>query len=269
MQNLFLRAQIAGALILLAGGCVSNRQPDALPNAPYGVTGTFSIVAIDPATGECGAAVASKYPAVGEAVAYARAGVGAFCTQHWHNPKWGQRALDLLAADKTPEQVFAELLKDDPDAGKRQLAVIDIKGRALNRNPDNADEGGQWFGAMSGRHFACQGNTLTGPEVVTAMAAAFEETKGSLADRLTAALIAGDCAGGDHRGRLAAAVRVCKPGVEGYWLDLRVDEHDDAVMELAKRYAETDHEAKGEWPGATEPFKHPCPHRAEPKAPSP
>src|SRR4029450_7194043 len=111
-----------------------------------------------------------------------------------------------------------------------QLAVIDVKGRAINRNPDEADPGGWWWGGMSGRHFACPAHTLPGPEVITAMAKAFEETKGegvSLSDRLMAALIAGDNAGGDHRGRLAAAVRVAKPGVPGYWLELRVDKHDD------------------------------------------
>jgi uncharacterized Ntn-hydrolase superfamily protein len=235
--------------------------------APFGVSGTFSIVAVDPETGQCGAAVASKFPAVGKAVAYARAGVGAFCTQHWHNPAWGERALDLLAEGKAPERVLAELLDGDEMSGKRQLAIIDMKGRAVNRNPDDADPGGWWWGAMSGRHFACQGNTLQGREVVVAMAQAFERTEGSLADRLVACLVAGDCAGGDHRGRLAAAVRVAKPGVEGYWFDLHVDEHDDAVVELLRRYVEMEHEAKGDWPGGKPPFKHPCPGRPESKNP--
>lgn len=243
-------------------------QPDPPPG---GVTGTFSIVAIDPVAGTCGAAVASRYPAVGGVVPFARAGVGAFCTQHWHNPPWGPRALDLLANGEPPERVFAELLKDDKNAGKRQLAIIDMKGRALNRNPDDADPGGWWWGSAAGRNYACQGNTLAGPEVVAAMARAFEQTAGeggdgkavgvTLADRLVAALVAGDCAGGDHRGRLAAAVVVAKPGVDGNWLDLRVDKHDDAVIELAKRYADLDHAAKGTWPGGRPPFKHPCPGR--------
>ena len=90
---------------------------------------------------------------------------------------------------------------------------------------------------MSGRHYACQGNTLVGRVVVTAMAEAYEETNGSLADRLIAALIAGDDVGGDHRGRLAAGLRVAKEGIEGHWIELDVDESDDAVRDLAQAYA--------------------------------
>jgi len=210
------------------------------------VTGTFSIVAADPEAGVCGAAVASKYPAVGQVVPYVRAGVGAFCTQHWHEPSWGERALDLLAAGKLPEEVLGELLRDDPKRGKRQLALIDMAGRAANRNPADADWPSGWYwGALSGRYYACQGNTLTGREVIVEMARAYEETEGSLADRLMASLVAADHAGGDHRGRLAAGVRVAKRGVEGYWLELQVDQSDDAVAELARRYAELRHDAKG------------------------
>ena len=209
------------------------------------VSGTFSVVAVDPNTGVCGAAVASKYPAVGKVVPYVRAGVGAFCTQHWHNPKWGERALDLLAQGDLPEQVLAELLRDDSQRDKRQLAIIDMSGRAANRNPANADPSGIWWGAASGRYYACQGNTLTGSEVVFAMARAYEQTPGSLADRLMAALVAGDKAGGDHRGRLAAGMRIAKTGVEGDWLQLYVDKSDDAVTELAQKYAALAHKAKG------------------------
>jgi uncharacterized Ntn-hydrolase superfamily protein len=221
------------------------------------VTGTFSIVAVDPETGVCGAAVASKYPAVGKVVPYARAGVGAFCTQHWHNPDWGQLALDMLAKGELPEQVLAELLRDDAQRDKRQLAIIDMSGRAANRNPANADPSGTWWGAASGKYYACQGNTLTGQEVVFAMARAYEQTEGSLADRLMAALTAGDCAGGDHRGRLAAGIRVAKQGIEGYWLELYVDKSDDAVVELARKYATLNHEAKGAWRGGKMPFVNP------------
>jgi uncharacterized Ntn-hydrolase superfamily protein len=206
-------------------------------------------VAVDPETGICGAAVASKYPAVGEVVPYVRAGVGAFCTQHWHNPAWGEKALDLLEQGKLPEEVLGELLCDDPKLDKRQLAIIDIQGRAVNRNPARADPSGIYWGGMTGRYYACQGNTLTGREVIVAMGRAYEQTKGSLADRLMAALVAGDRAGGDHRGRLAAGIRVAKPGVEGYWLELQVDKSDDAVTELARKYVDLDHPAKGEWPG--------------------
>jgi uncharacterized Ntn-hydrolase superfamily protein len=221
--------------------------PDGANNrARAKVSGTFSIVAVDPETGICGAAVASKYPAVGKVVPFVRAGVGAFCTQHWHEPKWGERALDLLAEGNLPEQVLADLLRADKLRDKRQLAIIDMQGRAANRNPAQADPSGIYWGAMSGRYYACQGNTLTGRQVIVAMARAYEETTGSLADRLMAALVAGDRAGGDHRGRLAAGVRVAKPGTAGYWLELQVDKSDDAVAELARKYARLRHDAKGD-----------------------
>jgi uncharacterized Ntn-hydrolase superfamily protein/inosine-uridine nucleoside N-ribohydrolase len=207
-------------------------------------------VAVDPATGICGAAVASKYPAVGKVVPYVRGGVGAFCTQHWHNPDWGRQALDLLAAGTPPEEVLTVILRNDPQREQRQLAIIDNRGRAANCNPSAADKSSEYWGAMTGEFYACQGNTLTGPEVITAMARAYEETPGSIADRLMAALLAGDRAGGDHRGRLAAGIRVARPGVLGNWLELDVDESNDAVAELAREYAALDHEAKGA-PSAT------------------
>ncbi len=226
-----------------------------------GITATFSIVAVDPETGICGAAVASKYPAVGKVVPYVRAGVGAFCTQHWHNPKWGEQALDLLAAGKPPEEALNVFMRDDPRREQRQLAIVDMQGRVANHNPSQAAKDSLYWGAMSGRFYSCQGNTLAGREVIIAMSQAYEQTQGSLADRLMAALIAGDCAGGDHRGRLAAGIRVAKRGVKGNWLELDVDKSDDAVIELVKKYAVMKHAAKGDWAGGKTPFKHPCPGR--------
>jgi uncharacterized Ntn-hydrolase superfamily protein len=148
---------------------------------------------------------------------------------------------------------LAELLRDDPRRDKRQLAIIDMSGRAANRNCANADTSGVWWGSAAGRYYACQGNTLAGQEVVFAMARAYEQTRGSLADRLMAALVAGDRAGGDHRGRLAAGIRVAKTGVAGCWLELYVDESNDAVTELAGKYAAFEHEAKGTPPGGNTP----------------
>ncbi len=246
---------LASLVILLSIGCFGYGED---PQSDFGVSSTFSIVAVDPATGVCGAAVASRYPKVGEVVAYARPGVGAFCTQHWHNPAWGERALDLLEAGHGPEEVLGLLLKQDEHRDKRQLAIIDMQGRAANRNPVNADPGGIYWGAMSGRFYACQGNTLAGRKVVVAMGKAYEETKGSLTDRLMAALVAADCAGGDHRGKLAAGIRVAKTGVDDYWFELHVDQSDDAVIDLLKKYVAIDHSAKGEWEAAKKPFCHPC-----------
>jgi uncharacterized Ntn-hydrolase superfamily protein len=227
------------ATLIVASLGIPNVEPAA------GLSRTFSIVAVDPNTGVCGAAVASKYPAVGKVVPYVRAGVGAFCTQHWHNPPWGELALDMLEKNHMPEQVLSELLRDDTRRDKRQLAIIDMSGRVANHNPTQADPSGVWWGSASGKYYSCQGNTLAGQEVIFAMARAYEQTEGSLADRLMAALVAGDTAGGDHRGRLAAGIRVAKEGIEGYWLELYVDKSDDAVADLAKDYAALDHEARG------------------------
>lgn len=254
--------QLVATLACFAYG-VSRAVAQSPQGPPNGITATFSIVAVDPETGVCGAAVASKYPAVGKVVPYVRPGIGAFCTQHWHNPKWGEHALDLLEKGKLPEEVLGELLRDDEHRDKRQLAIIDIRGRAANRNPADADPDGVYWGAISGRYFACQGNTLTGRKVITEMARAYEETKGSLADRLMAAMVAGDCAGGDHRGRLAAGIRVCRKETKGYWLELQVERSDDAVVDLLKQYAELKHDAKGNWRGGQLPFQNPCPQRGE------
>ena len=251
------RSAVLALLIVL--GLSAHNQAESPSSASAEVTATFSIVAVDPDTGVCGAAVASKYPSVGRVVPYVRAGVGGFCTQHYHVPKWGERALDLLAEGKRPEGVFLELLKDDDQPGMRQLAIIDMQGRAAIHNPTTAPKQSRYWAAMTGRYYCCQGNTLVGRDVITAMAAGYEETAGSLADRLMAALIAGDCVGGDHRGRLAAGIRMAKRDVKDYWFELYVDKSDDAVIELAKKYAAASHAAKGTWRGGQLPFGHPCP----------
>ena len=176
-----------------------------------------------------------------------RSGVGAFCTQHHHVPTWGEPALDLLAAGRRPEAVLAELLKGDREPELRQLGIVDMKGQTAVHNPTAAPPGSRYWAAMTGRHYCVQGNTLAGREVITEMAKGYEDTKGSFTDRLLASLLAGDVAGGDHRGRLAAGVRVAKTGAEGYWFELYVDESDDAVLDLMKKYSDRKHDARGEW----------------------
>jgi uncharacterized Ntn-hydrolase superfamily protein len=237
----------------------TDRTANEGPNLDDPKIATFSICAADPDTGTCGAAVASLYPSVGRVVPYVRAGVGAFCTQHYHVPAWGERALDLLAAGKSPQAVLAELLDADDRPGQRQLGLVDLAGRTAHHNPADAPPKSRWWGAAAGRYYSCQGNTLTGREVIVAMAKGYEDTEGSLADRLMAALVAGDGAGGDHRGRLAAGIRVAKKGVSGHWLELYVDKSDNATLDLMRKYTELDHEAKGNWRGGQLPFEHPCP----------
>lgn len=253
--DLLVLALVAGMQTVVPG---EELQPE------FGISATFSIVAVDPDTGACGAAVASKYPDVGKVVPYVRSGVGAFCTQHWHHPAWGTRALDLLEAGHNSETVLGMLLKDDARRDKRQLAIIDMQGRAANRNPSDADPSGVYWGAMSGRFYACQGNTLAGRNVIVAMAKAYEETKGSLTDRLIAALVAADGAGGDHRGRLAAGIVVAKKGVKGHWFELYTDKSDDAVNDLLEKYVMLEHTAKGDWVPGKPPGKPPGQKRARP-----
>ena len=227
---------------------------------------TFSIAAVNLETGQCGGAVASLFPAVGKVVVHARPNVGVYCTQHYDIRATAPKALDLLADKKSPEETLFEILKTDKAPGQRQIGIIDMKGQSAQHHPVSAGPGSNYWGGMSGRFYVCQGNTLNGREVIVAMAKAYEETKGSLADRLMAALVAGDCAGGDHRGRLAAGIRVCKKDGDGYWLDMHVDKSDDAVLDLYKKYVESDHEARGEW--GKKAYVNPCPNRPAPKRPA-
>jgi uncharacterized Ntn-hydrolase superfamily protein len=120
--------RIAAVLLPALAACAG-----PAPAGEPAIAATFSIVAADPETGTLGAAVASKYPAVGRVVPWVRAGVGAFCTQHWAQARWGEPALDRLAAGKLPEEVLGELLRDDSNRDKRQLLIIDAEGRGRDR----------------------------------------------------------------------------------------------------------------------------------------
>ncbi len=268
MRPISASCLLAMSFSILVASAADAATPAGQAELPARKVATFSICAADPETGVCGAAVASMYPDVGRVVPYVRAGVGAFCTQHYHVPAWGERALDLLAAGKSPQGVLAELLAGDDQPGLRQLGIVSAAGQTAHHNPTNAAAGSFYWGAQAGRYYCCQGNTLTGRTVIAATARAYEDTAGSLADRLLAALVAGDCAGGDHRGRLAAGIRVAKRGVDGYWLELYTDQSKDAVVDLLRKYAELKHEAKGNWRGGQLPFQHPCPDRPVPQPPS-
>lgn len=229
-RNLFLVAAFS-----LFAGTASGVEPKAGEQEPL-VT-TFSIVGCDPATGEVGGAVASLYPSVGRVVPWVKAGVGAFCTQYYLRTDYGPRALLMLEKkDLRPEEILALLVTQDPKPEERQLAIVDMQGRAVNRNPVGARPDAEWWGGATGKYYAVQGNTLVSRKVIVDMQAAYEDTKGTVADKLMAALKAGDDAGGDHRGRLAAGIRVARPGVEGLWCELYVDESNDAVNELVAKY---------------------------------
>lgn len=199
---------------------------------------TFSIVTIDPATGELGVAVASKFLAVGAVVPWARAGVGAVATQSYANVSYGPTGLELMAAGYSASETLARLLADDPERELRQVGIVDARGGTATFTGSACHA---WAGGRTGPGYAVQGNILTGPEVVDAMAHAFETTEGPLAARLLAALAAGDAAGGDRRGKQSAALLVVKErgGYGGYtdrFIDLRVDDHPEPVAELQRLY---------------------------------
>ena len=170
---------------------------------------TFSIVAIDPANGDLGVAVASRYFSVGSVVPWALAGVGAVATQANVNVGYGPQAIDLLRQGLTAQQVLAKLLADDTFPGKdgRQVAIVDAHGNVATYTGPKAPH---WAGDRQGKTWSAQGNILVGPQVPEAMGRAFESTPGELAEKLYAALKAGDDAGGDARGRQSASILVVR-----------------------------------------------------------
>lgn len=197
---------------------------------------TFSIVAFDPATGELGIAVESKFLSVGAVVPWAAAGVGALATQSWANTSYGPRGLRMLKQGLSPKQVGRKLVAADKQADQRQLGIVDAKGRAFTYTGGGCYE---WAGGKTGKFYAAQGNILKGPAVVDALAESFELTNGSLAERLVAALAAGQAAGGDRRGQESAALVVVrkKGGYGGFndrYIDLRVDDHPAPIDELKR-----------------------------------
>jgi len=207
---------------------------------------TFSICAIDAKTGESGTAVTTRVPFVGRAVPWVRAGVGAVATQAWTVVEYGRQALDLMEKDVAPDKAIARLLSDDKGKEQRQLALIDMRGRA---SAFTGKETNAWAGSRQGPGYTVQGNILVGQEVVDAVADQFESTAGTkmvLAERLILALEAGQKKGGDKRHGYfqSAAIRVADPrdpGRGGDHISLAIDvgEHPEPVAEMKRIYYTT------------------------------
>ena len=196
---------------------------------------TFSIVAWDPIAREWGVAVASRFLGAGAVVPWAKAGCGAIATQAYANVTYGPVGLELLATMDAGE-VVAELTDDDPEREERQLGIVDRNGNSASFTGSRCSD---WAGSYEGEGFACQGNILTGEAVVPDMVAAFESAAGDLAGRLLAAVLAGDRAGGDRRGKQSAAMLIAREdggylGETDIAVDLRVDDHTEPVEELAR-----------------------------------
>lgn len=232
----FPRAVLGGLLLLAAAAAPAIAQPPA-PEVHQPVA-TFSIVARDPATGELGVAVQSKYFSVGHVVPWAEAGVGVIATQANVNAGYGLKGLDLLREGMSAEEVRDRLLAEDefPNVEGRQFAVIDARGGIAVHTGETANF---WAGHRVGGDYSAQGNILTGPEVVEAMGDAFEAAEGTLAEKMQAAMMAGQEAGGDSRGRQSAAMLVVGKGMgrninNDVVARLQVEDHPTPIVELGR-----------------------------------
>lgn len=193
---------------------------------------TWSIVARDPG-GALGVAVASRFFAVGVLCAHARTGAGALATQALVNPGFGPAGLDLLAQGVSPARVVESLAANDPGRDVRQVHLVDTGGRAAAYTGSQCVE---WCGHSIGREFSVAGNMLAGAQVLEATSDAYAaNAHRPFAERLLAALEAGDAAGGDKRGKQAAALRIVTTEVYPV-LDLRVDDHAEPLVELRRLY---------------------------------
>ncbi|HEY9151679.1 MAG TPA: DUF1028 domain-containing protein [Anaerolineales bacterium] len=197
---------------------------------------TFSIVACDIKEQAWGIAVASKFPAVGAVVPWARANAGAVATQSFANTSYGPRGLEMMASGTSAEETLSKLLAHDHEREERQVGLVDAKGGSATFTGKSCHE---WAGGVKGPGYAIQGNILTGAEVINRMEHAFLDTKGELPERLFAALDAGHRAGGDRRGKQSAALYVAKPkagygGNNDRWMDYRVDDHLNPIVRLGE-----------------------------------
>jgi uncharacterized Ntn-hydrolase superfamily protein len=195
--------------------------------------GTYSIVARDPATGELGVAVQSHWFSVGGVVAWARPGVGAVATQSVAEIAHGPNMLDRLQEGLDAPAAIAAVLAEDEQARYRQLGAVDARGDAAAHTGAACIP---FAGDVVGAGFACQANMMGGETVPAAMAAAYGDHRGDLAERLLAALVAAEGQGGDVRGRQSAALLVV-PAVGEAWrarIDIRVEDHADPLGELTR-----------------------------------
>jgi len=207
---------------------------------------TFSLCAVDPVSGQSGAAVTTRVPFVGRAVPWVRSGVGAVCTQASTMVEFGTRGLDLMAKGVEPRLAIAQLLAADTARESRQLGMIDMRGRsAAHTGKGN----GNWAGSRQGLNYTVQANIMVGPEVVDAVATTFEASEGlgmPLAERMILALEAGQAKGGDRRwGNLqSAAIKIADPndpgrGGDHITLAIEVGEHAEPVGEMKRIYYTT------------------------------
>jgi uncharacterized Ntn-hydrolase superfamily protein len=222
--------------IALAPAVQSQQPGEKQFTTPPRPVHTFSIVARDPATGELGVAVQSHWFSVGPIVPWAEAGVGAVATQSFVDPSYGKLGLELMRSGKSAPDALRSLLAGDDGRDVRQVAMIDSQGRVDAWTGKNDI---QAAGHSVGKDFSVQANLMANDKVWPAMARAFENAKGDLADRMLAALDAAQAAGGDIRGRQSAALIVVtgKPTGQAWkdrTFDLRIDDSPEPLQELRR-----------------------------------
>lgn len=194
---------------------------------------TWSIIARDAASGAFGVAIATRFFAAGALCPHAQSGVGALSTQALVNPHYGKRGLELLRAGVPAPEVVKRLAAPDEGRDQRQVHVIDAAGRIGQHTGKSCID---WCGALAGAGYSVAGNMLAGPRVIQETARVFAESiEKPLAERLIAALEAGEAAGGDKRGKQSAALLI--HSTEDYAeIDLRVDDHAEPLAELRRLY---------------------------------
>jgi uncharacterized Ntn-hydrolase superfamily protein len=223
-----LPVTVAVCVLLASGASAQDFDPN--------YTGTFSIIALDPKTGELGMAVQSKAFAVGNRTVTGKGGLVVLAHQASSNPMYGALAVHLVQAGMSPQDALDQIVRSDNGRDNRQVAILDIQGRGAAWTGSGASD---WKGHTCGVNYCAQGNTLAGPAVVEQLASTFEKTSGPLADRLLAALDAAQAAGGDWRGMQSAALTIFKPlaGAAGFsdrMIDLRVDDSRQPLVELRR-----------------------------------
>jgi uncharacterized Ntn-hydrolase superfamily protein len=243
-----------------AAGCVlpaAAQQPIAPPAHFQKLAHTYSIVAYDSVTGDLGVAVQSKFPNVGGIVPWARAGVGAVATQSLGNTAYGERGLELISEGATAEEALRIVMRTDTMLQDRQVGIVDARGNAASfTGTSTFDWAGGRVGAAAGtgnvpggkgqvivgRGFAAQANIMVSDQTVKNLAETFERSRGTLADRLMAALKAGQAGGGDKRGMQSAALLVVRKsggylGANDRFIDIRVYDAKDPIAELERLLA--------------------------------
>jgi uncharacterized Ntn-hydrolase superfamily protein len=245
------------ALLTAHSSLLTSQQPTSIPSHTQKLAHTYSIVAYDSATGDLGVAVQSKFPNVGGIVPWGRAEVGAVATQSLGNTAYGERGLDLIAQGATAEAALRTVMRTDTMLQDRQVGMVDRRGNAASfTGKSTFDWAGARVGAPAGqgsvsggkgevivgRGYAAQANIMISDQTVRNLAETFERTRGSLADRLMAALKAGQAGGGDKRGMQSAALLVVRKnggylGANDRFIDIRVYDAPDPIAELERLLA--------------------------------